>query len=113
MAEIGSTVLTGNVVPNYTEAGNPATPTTTAKSSSLASESMKDHDNSYGATILAGEAPLSSAYIPSFYFKMRALASPGPGFVVWVRTNFPDFAGTYAPAAIQPGTTVITDSWSA
>jgi hypothetical protein len=46
-------------------------------------------------------------------FKMRALASPGPGYVTWVVPTTPDFAGAHAPSPIQPGTAIITDSWEA
>lgn len=45
------------------------------------------------------------------FFKMRALASPGPGYVTWVVSGAPDFAGAQAPAAIQPGTVVVSDYW--
>ncbi len=45
------------------------------------------------------------------YFKMRALASPGPGYVTWVVSGTPDFAGAQAPASIQPGTAVVSDYW--
>lgn len=45
------------------------------------------------------------------YFKMRALASPGPGYVTWVVSGAPDFAGAQAPASIQPGTAVVSDYW--
>lgn len=44
-------------------------------------------------------------------YKMRALADPGPGFVVWVTVGEPDFAGTNAPAAIQGGTAIVADTW--
>lgn len=47
----------------------------------------------------------------TFVFKMRALASPGPGYRTWVVTNAPDFAGTQAPGAIQVGSAVVADSW--
>ena len=45
------------------------------------------------------------------YYKMRALADPGPGYVTWVVANTPDFAGTYAPSAIQAGTVIVGASW--
>ncbi len=44
-------------------------------------------------------------------FKMRALASPGPGYITWVVQDDPDFTGTQAPSAIQVGTAVIADTW--
>ncbi len=44
-------------------------------------------------------------------FKMRALANPGPGYVSWVVSDTPDFAGVQAPAAIQSGTVVVSDYW--
>lgn len=44
-------------------------------------------------------------------FKMRALADPGPGYVVWVVQGAPDFVGAQAPGAIQPGTAVVADTW--
>ena len=46
------------------------------------------------------------------YFKMRALADPGPGYVTWVVADTPDFAGTFAPAPIFVGTVVVADTWS-
>lgn len=39
-------------------------------------------------------------------YTMRALANPGPGYVTW-QYGYPDYAGTYAPAAILAGTVVI------
>lgn len=45
-------------------------------------------------------------------FKMRALANPGPGYVTWVVSGTPDFAGVQAPGAIQPGTVVVSDYWT-
>lgn len=47
----------------------------------------------------------------TFAFKMRARANPGPGYVTWVVFTDPDFAGAQAPAAIIPGTVVVSDSW--
>lgn len=46
------------------------------------------------------------------YFKMRALADPGPGYVVWVVTTSPDPSGTHAPSPIQPGTASVAATWS-
>lgn len=48
---------------------------------------------------------------PTPSYKMRALANPGPGYVTWVTSNDPDFAGTLAPSAIQGGSAVIASSW--
>ena len=48
---------------------------------------------------------------PAVHYKMRALANPGPGYVIWTVTGSPDFTGTYAPSAIQPGTAVLTGTW--
>jgi hypothetical protein len=45
-------------------------------------------------------------------FKMRALANPGPGYVTWVVSDTPDLTGAQAPAAIQPGTAVVSDQWT-
>jgi len=50
---------------------------------------------------------LGGAGSSSFYYKMRALANPGPGYVTWVVQGLPDFAGTYATGAIQAGTVVV------
>lgn len=47
----------------------------------------------------------------TFFFKMRASANPGPGYVTWIVTADPDFVGAQAPAAIIPGTAVVSDSW--
>lgn len=47
----------------------------------------------------------------TFFFKMRALANPGPTYVTWVVQHFPDFTGAQAPSAIQVGTAVVADSW--
>ncbi len=46
------------------------------------------------------------------FFKMRALASPGPGYVTWVVSGAPDFSGAQAPGAIQVGTAVVADAWT-
>ena len=43
--------------------------------------------------------------------RMRALANPGPGFVVWIVKGRADFAGASAPAPIQAGTAVVEASW--
>lgn len=71
--------------------------------------------NSYGgATLLQGVdfnpslKGLDPAGTPTVHYKMRALANPGPGYVIWTVTGTPDFVGTYAPSAIQPGTAVLT-----
>lgn len=45
------------------------------------------------------------------YFKMRALANPGPGYVTWTVTTTPDFSGGQAPAPIQPGSAIVADTW--
>lgn len=47
-----------------------------------------------------------------FFFKMRADASPGPGYVVWVVTGEPDFAGTFAPSPIVPGSVIHVSTWT-
>lgn len=46
------------------------------------------------------------------YYKMRALADPGPGYVTWVVPGTPDTTGTFAPSAVQVGTIVIAAVWS-
>jgi hypothetical protein len=48
---------------------------------------------------------------PVAYYKMRALADPGPGYLVWVVQTNPDFSGTQAPGAIIAGSAVIAASW--
>ena len=53
----------------------------------------------------------SGSYAVEF-FKMRALASPGPGYVTWVVSGAPDFSGAQAPGAIQVGTAVVADAWT-
>jgi hypothetical protein len=45
------------------------------------------------------------------HYEMRALASPGPGYVTWRSDDVPDFAGTLAPAPIVYGTAVVTSAW--
>lgn len=45
------------------------------------------------------------------FYKMRALANPGPGYLTWVVMTTPDFAGAQAPGAIQGGTAVVADAW--
>ena len=46
------------------------------------------------------------------YYKMRALADPGPGYVVWTVQGAPDPTGVEAPEAIQEGTAVVAATWS-
>lgn len=46
------------------------------------------------------------------YYKMRALADPGPGYLTWVATGAPDFTGTGAGGPIQAGSAVVADQWS-
>lgn len=46
------------------------------------------------------------------FFKMRALADPGPGYEVWVVQDEPDFTGTGASGPIQAGTAVVATSWT-
>jgi hypothetical protein len=43
------------------------------------------------------------------FFTMRALADPGPGYVVW-QSDAPDFAGTDAPAPILSNTAVVVSA---
>lgn len=45
------------------------------------------------------------------YYKMRALANPGPGYETWVVSGIPDFTGTFAPGPIFAGTAVVADYW--
>jgi len=47
---------------------------------------------------------------PDIGYKMRALADPGPGFIIWVAETA-DFVGAEAPSAIQVGTAVVASSW--
>jgi hypothetical protein len=49
----------------------------------------------------------------AIFFKMRALADPGPGFETWVVEGAPDFAGVDAGGPIQPGTAVQVSMWFA
>ena len=45
------------------------------------------------------------------YFKMRALADPGPGYETWVVVGSADFTGTGAGGPIQAGTAVVVAQW--
>jgi len=45
------------------------------------------------------------------YYKMRGVATPGPGYETWVALTAPDFAGAGAPGAIVPGSVVVVDKW--
>lgn len=65
--------------------------------------------DSLRSPIGGGGFPSGSSAVEKF--KMRALASPGPGYVSWVVSDAPDFAGAQAPASIQPGTAVVSDYW--
>ena len=47
----------------------------------------------------------------SAYYKMRALADPGPGYVTWVVDTLPDYTGVFAPASIQGGSAIVSDRW--
>jgi len=49
----------------------------------------------------------------TLYFKMRALADPGPGYEIWVSVDAADFAGTGAGGPIQGGTAVVAATWQA
>lgn len=49
---------------------------------------------------------------PTTYYKMRALADPGPGYESWVVSDTPDFAGAFAPGPIFAGTAIVADTWS-
>lgn len=60
-----------------------------------------------GATAVALNIPPPAV----FYFKMRALANPGPGYETWIVSGDPDFAGTNAPGPIQAGTVVLAATW--
>ena len=63
-------------------------------------------------TLIADQADTVSIPIGvTVYFKMRALADPGPGYVVWVVTTSPDPSGTYAPSPIQSGTSSVAATW--
>lgn len=62
-----------------------------------------------GGTVGGGGLPVPPGAIP--YFRMRALASPGPGYVHWTVAVNPDPTGAQAPAPIQPGTAVIASTW--
>ena len=44
-------------------------------------------------------------------YKMRALEDPGPGFLVWVVDDAPDYAGASAPGAIVGGSAVIVSEF--
>jgi hypothetical protein len=66
--------------------------------------------NTLRSPIGGGGFPSGSGAVEKF--KMRALASPGPGYVTWVVSDTPDFAGAQAPAAIQGGTVVVSDYWT-
>jgi len=44
------------------------------------------------------------------YYRMRALANPGPGYETWTATT-EDFAGAGAAGPIQAGTAVVVISW--
>ena len=55
--------------------------------------------------------PTGGVVGPTTYFKMRALANPGPGYLTWGATGVADFAGTGAPGAIQVGTAVVVVTW--
>lgn len=48
----------------------------------------------------------------SNYFRMRAIADPGPGYVVWTVTDEPDTTGSHAPEPVQAATIVIASKWS-
>lgn len=56
--------------------------------------------------------PFPSGSAAVNYFKMRALADPGPGYLTWVAAGSPDFTGTGAGGPIQAGTAVVADHWS-
>ena len=46
----------------------------------------------------------------TIYYRMRALADPGPGYETWTATT-EDFAGAGAAGPIQAGTAVVVISW--
>ena len=46
------------------------------------------------------------------FYKMRALADPGPGYETWVVSGTPDFTGASAGGPIQAGTAIVADQWS-
>lgn len=58
------------------------------------------------------DLPNATGGPPIFTFKMRGIADPGPGYVVWTVTGTtPDFTGTFAPGAIVPGSAIVADQW--
>ena len=58
------------------------------------------------ATVEFGKTILDGAGTVTTYF-MRALRSPGPGFVVWVSVGLVDTAGARAGVPIVPGSATI------
>jgi hypothetical protein len=52
-------------------------------------------------------------FAKDLYYKMRALDDPGPGYVTWVVSTFPDFTGNQAPGPIQAGTAIVAAKWEA
>jgi hypothetical protein len=44
-------------------------------------------------------------------FKMRALASPGPGYLYWTVDTAPDPTGSAAPGPIIVGSAVVAAEW--
>lgn len=59
-----------------------------------------------------GDPSATGTGTASLEYSMRALANPGPGKVYWVVPDAPDFAGAFAPSAIQGGTAVVTSQWN-
>jgi len=55
--------------------------------------------------------PFPSSLAATPYFKMRALASPGPGYETWVAAGAADYAGSGAGGPIQAGTAVVVATW--